>query len=211
MIAALKSIFGHAALSPRGAGEALLRECRMKNSSVERIKNLIDEGADLEVKDTHGMTALLCAACHGRTDVVQILIEAGADVEARDTGNMTALLWAACHRRTAVVQILIDAGADVEAKDTHGMTALMTAAHYGYAEMVRLLLDAGADIAATCAHGLSALDRVSGPFTIGKEEAKALLQERHQKKQAGWLARGMSLTKPVPYKAIKIKKPAKGN
>ena len=43
------------------------------------VKLLIENGADLELKDDIGCTALMHAAMEGRASVVKLLVEAGAE------------------------------------------------------------------------------------------------------------------------------------
>ena len=79
----------------------------------QRLKPLIDRGADAKVKDGLGRTALMRAAASEavRPDVIQLLISRGADVNATSPSGETALDFAVRHGRTAVVEVLLKAGA----------------------------------------------------------------------------------------------------
>ena len=85
------------------------------------MKALIEAGADVNTKNTDGMTALLMAS--GEIFKMPPVTEA---------------------LRAGVVRALIQAGADVTVKDRLGRTPLMVAARSGYTEIVRLLREAGA-------------------------------------------------------------------
>ena len=50
-----------------------------KRQHIEIAKMLIEAGADVNVKDNNGDTALRDAACEGHTEIAKMLIEAGAD------------------------------------------------------------------------------------------------------------------------------------
>ena len=62
-----------------------------KDGDIEKVKQLIVQGADVNAKDVSGKTALLWAAWYGHTEVVKLLIQAGADVNAKDDEGRTAL------------------------------------------------------------------------------------------------------------------------
>jgi ankyrin repeat protein len=111
--------------------------------SLYKVKYLLNAGADVEVKDTVGRTALMWASMHGRKEVVQVLLAVGADVEVKDNDGLTALMYASRNGCKDVVQVLLAAGADVEVKDKWGRTALMWALRYGYKEIAQMLKDAG--------------------------------------------------------------------
>jgi hypothetical protein len=69
----------------------------------------------------NGWTALLVAAKHGRTAVVESLLAAKADVEATVTTTAsTALIQAAAYFHPDVVRLLLNAGAKVYRADNQG-------------------------------------------------------------------------------------------
>jgi ankyrin repeat protein len=57
--------------------------------------SLISAGASLEEKDDDQMTALICAAQEGHTDITKSLIAAGASLDVEDRKSRTALILAA--------------------------------------------------------------------------------------------------------------------
>lgn len=81
--------------------------------SVAEVRFLIFLGADVNARNTYGITPLMLAASRNRNPaVIETLINAGADVNAKDQGGRTALMWARKHNKnSAVIDVLINASA----------------------------------------------------------------------------------------------------
>jgi hypothetical protein len=80
-----------------------------KDGSVLRL--LLEHGADINVQNRIGWTALHWASYKGALEVVRLLLERGADVEAKDNDGQTALQVAARYGREKVVELLREHGA----------------------------------------------------------------------------------------------------
>ncbi len=93
---------------------------------LEVMKLLIERGADLELTDPEGFTALIWAArdAYGKTDALKVLINAGANIQAKTNRNETALMWAAFDCFPDMVDYLIEKGASVSEVTTYNLTAL---------------------------------------------------------------------------------------
>ena len=65
-----------------------------ESGDINRTKHLITHGADVNVTNKYGETALHVAGLKGHADIVQALVIAGADVNAREYLGITALDWA---------------------------------------------------------------------------------------------------------------------
>jgi hypothetical protein len=109
---------------------------------AELVTYLLAAGADINVKDRGGKTALMWAASRGFGTCAEALLDGGAEVNAADNEGMTALMWAASNGFPKIVEALLDSGADVNAKNNDGETALDLAE--GNKKIVRLLKKAGA-------------------------------------------------------------------
>jgi ankyrin repeat protein len=133
-------------VKPAQAGAGLISAASEGNQ--ELVARLLEEKADINVRNEAGMTALMAAVDRGRTDIVQTLLQAGADPNAVDKpgyGSLngeTALCLAGRKKMEDVVPILIKAKADLDAP----CGAMVQAAQAGSRQIVKLLADAGADV-----------------------------------------------------------------
>ena len=133
------------AFSKKEANSALMLAAERGNAA--NIITALDQGANINITNSFGITALMGAAKSGHTEIVKLLLEHGADVARVDEANgATALMFAAKKGHTETVKLLLDNDANINQADPHGYTALMYAAAAGHEETVRLLLDRGAQI-----------------------------------------------------------------
>lgn len=76
------------------------------DGDVDRVANLIKNGANVNVKDRWGWAPMSMAAYGGYSDIAKILIEAGADLEYKDVDGDTPLDLATNKGHTAVVLVI---------------------------------------------------------------------------------------------------------
>ena len=81
-----------------------------EQQKITELKQLIQNGADVNATDYNGKTALMRAAEAGRTQNVEILIDAGADIHAKDNKEWTALMYAEWDDHTDIIKLLKAAG-----------------------------------------------------------------------------------------------------
>jgi len=118
---------------------------KAKPAEIEIVKYLILQGkADVNIKETDGMTPLHVAACSGNMDFVEILISNGADINAKNiygiANGITPLHCATgVGESVELAKFLISKGADVNAKCDDGGTSLDYAKGKGNAAMVQYL------------------------------------------------------------------------
>ncbi|KAJ1375937.1 Serine-threonine/tyrosine-protein kinase, catalytic domain [Sesbania bispinosa] len=98
--------------SASGALDPSVRLMYLANEGdLEGIEELLDGGSDVNFRDIDGRTALHVAACHRRTDVVDLLLQRGAEVDPRDRWGSTPLADALYYKNHDVVKLLEKHGA----------------------------------------------------------------------------------------------------
>jgi ankyrin repeat protein len=116
-----------------------------RQNNLEKVRLLLEHGADINSKDEYGQTALMNAAHGGQLELVRLLIEKGADLNTRAKYNLTALMLSLIARHPDVARVLIEAGADVNLRSNRNFySALHLAENAGYHEIIVLLKQKGA-------------------------------------------------------------------
>uniref|UniRef100_A0A287D1D6 Uncharacterized protein n=1 Tax=Ictidomys tridecemlineatus TaxID=43179 RepID=A0A287D1D6_ICTTR len=114
--------------------------CAAIRGDARRIKELISKGADVNVKDFAGWTALHEACNHGYYDVAKQLLAAGAEVNTKGLDDNTPLHDAANNGHYKVVKLLLRYGGNPQQSNRKGETPLKVA---NSPTMVNLLLGKG--------------------------------------------------------------------
>lgn len=90
-----------------GAGKARIEKFNPKDpGTLEIVRALIDQGADVNAVSASGVTALILAAAHNNTPIVGMLAQAGADANAKTRDGKTAGDLARQNGNDAVVSLL---------------------------------------------------------------------------------------------------------
>ena len=113
---------------------------------VDVLSLLLEQGVDVDLRETLGQTPLHSAAWLGKVEAGQFLLDRGADIGAQDDNGWTPLFPAAIKGQVEFARMLLDRGAAIEARNTSGETALHQAVFGGDIQIVRFLLEHGADI-----------------------------------------------------------------
>jgi ankyrin repeat protein len=113
----------------------------------EAVRALVKQGANVNVAEGDGMTALHWAAAKGDADLAAMLLHAGANVKALTrVGSYLPLHMAAKTGSGAAIDVLLKAGAEVNAVTASGTTPLMFAAAAGNVEGIQMLATRGANV-----------------------------------------------------------------
>jgi ankyrin repeat protein len=103
------------------------RLCRAAcNGSVENIRALVKEGAEVVLCDGKGFTALHYAAYYGNVETVRVIIELGGNAHPQDeVRKNTPLHCAAGVGHSETVKLFVEElGANVHAQNANGGTPL---------------------------------------------------------------------------------------
>ena len=112
----LDAIVGHQPSPMRGALLSVLAPAGPGNPDA--VREAIERGADVTVKDQKSRTVLMMAAVSEKIspELVQLLIERGADVQSKDPDGLSALDFARRLGHTPVVDVLAGAGATMKSE-----------------------------------------------------------------------------------------------
>ena len=106
----------------------------------EAVLKLLEEGADINVRDAQGRTPVMIATYQHSTDIVRTLLQAGADVNIRDDNKENPLLHAGAQGWLDILKLAIEAHADTRLTNRFGGISIIPASERGHVEVVRELL-----------------------------------------------------------------------
>ena len=116
-----------------------------RNGDIQRVQELLENGADINSIGYDGDTALIRASDKGYVDIVKLLLDYGADPNIQsEEGGDTALILASTHPDTwhvytDIVRLLLENGANPNIQTEWGQTALSGAKNWGHTDIVKLL------------------------------------------------------------------------
>ncbi|XP_065064443.1 protein phosphatase 1 regulatory inhibitor subunit 16B-like [Rhopilema esculentum] len=112
------------AMTEKGYTEEQLENIR--NAVAEEmlldLRESVQKGRDLDLKDETGATAMHVAAANGYIDVIEFLLDNGAKLDVTDKDGWQPVHAAACWGHDAVIEILFSHGADLDAKNNDNET-----------------------------------------------------------------------------------------
>lgn|GEM_PF-279994 len=134
-----------------------------KRNDPAEVRKLIEQGGDVNAKDSIQDSAFLYAGAEGFNEVLRLTLAAGADVRSINRYGGTALIPACEHGHVDTIRILIAAGVPVNHVNHLGWTGMQEAILLNTGgprqqEAVRLLLNAGADPGIRDPQGRTALE-----------------------------------------------------
>ncbi|OQR93089.1 type I inositol triphosphate receptor [Achlya hypogyna] len=130
------------------------------DAHVDLATQLVAAGADVNIANLNGYSALHLAIQLGSLELARQLLEVGAAMEATtapDYGRDTPLTLALDLERNDIAHFLIASGALVNVSNSEAKTPLHLAVDKQNGGLVEALLDKGADIEATDLYGSTAL------------------------------------------------------
>ncbi|KAF3920681.1 Ankyrin-3 [Orbilia brochopaga] len=129
-----------------GAGKrsALMRT--VANGHKRTARCLLDEGANVNLRDEQGWTALHCAVRNGNDTLTRMLLEEGANIHELTAGQQNAICLAVQYDLKALVRYLIENGAAIDGYGPNGMAPIHIAAMAGEEKILSILLELGASV-----------------------------------------------------------------
>lgn len=121
----------------------LLKATYDPRNGIEKMKRILANGVDVNIKDKYGNTPLHFALEYGTYDSVLFLLENGADIEAKNNRGVTPIHLSKDIKTT---NLLVKKGADIYVMDKDGNTPLHSAAKAGNIESVKIFCNKGLDV-----------------------------------------------------------------
>jgi hypothetical protein len=141
---------------PRPATISVLLKA-VGEDDISQVKDLLDEGLDVNGKNKNGWSALMIAASRGNMEMLKLLTEKGAAVDEKNAQGQTPLIFAAHWGHADVVRLLIEQSVNVNLQMNDGWTALIDSISMDHTEVAKILIKSGADINAKSENGWTAL------------------------------------------------------
>ncbi|ORX59263.1 ankyrin [Piromyces finnis] len=127
----------------------------------EAVPILLKNGADINIRNNNGETALLASCKYGYYDVSKMLIDCGADVNIPDNEGNTPLL-VSCYKERFLhnkdlVEYLIEHGADINKANKNGRIPFHEIVYYANNCLINYFIDHEADINKMDNNGINSL------------------------------------------------------
>ena len=118
------------------------------NKNLEKIKELIKKGADINIELEGDKTPLFLSLSKGHKELTEILIKNGADVHFQNKSGLTPLLMAINREEQELAKLIIEKGADVNISKSSKsfMNPLLMAIDKEQPELAKLIIEKGADV-----------------------------------------------------------------
>lgn len=122
----------------------LLLALHIRNTAASEL--LIAAGANLDIQNSDGDTALMCAVRKGLLTTVQQLLDAGANPDIQNNSGQTAvLLSVSLGNSPDITKLLLEKGANPDIQKADGSTAFHHAVVVDNLTVVQALIDANAN------------------------------------------------------------------
>jgi len=111
-----------------------------RESDYDEVKRLLENGADPDLQDVYGWTALMVASRWDYEIIARLLLKHNADPDIQDNYGKTAIMEASSKGHKNIIQLLLEKGANPDIQDDEEKTAFDLAFND---EMRELLESAG--------------------------------------------------------------------
>lgn len=130
-----------------------------KHCLLNKVQMLTEAGADKDIQQRDGNTAVMLAAIKNQHPVMKHLLDTQppANINLANTSGQTLLAIAAKHYGCEFVNRLLDLGADLQHADVGGYTPLIWSALSGNEKVMDVLIKRGSNVDAQTKAGWTAL------------------------------------------------------
>jgi ankyrin repeat protein/GTPase SAR1 family protein len=118
------------------------------STSANHLSDLLDLGADIDVTDYTGSTALHLAVTVGNSEATELLLGKGARSDVYHDIERAPLWEAVSKRDYEAVELLLSHGANPNIVNSEGRTLLHLVASQGVVELIGVLVKAGTSVSA---------------------------------------------------------------
>jgi len=147
-------LHNHFLYSMNTKSNQLLEICyQAEKEDIQVIQKLIQEGANVNIRDGWNDTPLILACQENNKALAQLLIEKGANLNAKGHDGNTPLIIACKEKYKELVQLLIEKGVNLNAHNENGETALTIACQQNDEPIATLLIEKGANLNAHNSNG----------------------------------------------------------
>lgn len=146
-----------------------------EDGNLARLSDLLKSNpAQLELRNTAGMTPLHLAAREGKAEAVKFLIDKGADILALTKTSYDALSLATLNAQKDVISLLLEKGAIPTSQNIDGDTAITLAERAGKQEVLQLFKARGYDVKPNPSPSTSTVQKPSAenPISLGNLEKR---------------------------------------
>ncbi|XP_033118282.1 ankyrin-1-like [Anneissia japonica] len=110
-------------------------------NNFKTISVLLDNGADLSIKNLRKRTALFYAVDENMVDVANLLLDKGADIHSIDDEGTTVLMVSSYRGYEEMTKMLLRLDSNIGIKDNYGYTALMCAVQNKHYVLTKMIVD----------------------------------------------------------------------
>ena len=150
-----------------------IRQWRVEYPHTEELLHvvslLISHGANTNIIDREGKTALMYTCMYGHKRIVSLLLLNNAKIDIIDQNGHTALFFAFISNKLDIFSMLVDHGANIDIMDTSGKTALIHACMVigvDHSMYLDIFINRGANINIRDNDGRTALMHATSCFTV---------------------------------------------
>lgn len=94
------------------------------DGNLEKVKEWLDQGADINIQTTDGHTLLIWVSLYNRLDITKLLVSRGAKINIQNKWGYTALFRAVLWGYHTTIEFLISKGAKINIPNNDGYTPL---------------------------------------------------------------------------------------